>query len=240
MLAKALCQSTHIPTDPPPSQASQLPKGICARCAIAYSSNLLLGCGNSRARARQRWRWFSQPIYQLTLSHRNQASPHLCLEMHTPVGVGLPAKALCQSTHIPTDPPPSQASQLPQGIGVRCAIACSWNLLLGCGNSRARARQRRRWFSQPIYQLNLRLRRQASTTFALKCIPLWERACSRKRCVSQHIYRLTLRLRRQASSHRGYVCAVRLHAARTCCSDVGALEPERGSEGGGSVNTSIN
>ena len=111
MPAKAVAQSTDIPTDPPPSQASQLPQGIGVRCAIACSSNLLLGCGSSRARARQRWRWFSQPIYQLTLSHRSQASPHLCLEMHTPVGAGLLAKALCQSTHIPTDTPPSQASQ---------------------------------------------------------------------------------------------------------------------------------
>ncbi len=166
--AKAVVQPTHVPTDPAPSQASQPPQGICVRCAIACRSNLLLGCGSSRARARQRWRWLSQPMYQLTLRHRRKASPHLRLEMHSPVGAGLLAKAVVQSTYLSTDTPPSQASQLPQGTCVHCAIACSSNLLHGCGSSRTRARQRRRWLSQPIYQLTPRHHRQASPHLRLE------------------------------------------------------------------------
>jgi len=61
---------------------------------------------------------------QLTRHHRWQASSHrFCV--HTQyqaspqiiAGAGLPAMKPCQPTSMPTDPPPSLASQLPQGFG---------------------------------------------------------------------------------------------------------------------------
>ncbi len=81
MLAKALCQSPNLSTEPPSSGASPLP-------------HLFLCCLEDQAGA--------------------LACLRIVQTLHNPpVGAGLPAKALCQSPNLSTEPPPSGASPLP-------------------------------------------------------------------------------------------------------------------------------
>ncbi len=143
LLAKAVCQSLEVSIDPPLSRASPLPHwgmrrplmrrkarqfqprrqnpgltpikivgaGLLAK-AVCQSLEVLTDPPLSRASPLPHW-GMHRP---LILCKARQFQPRRQNPGFTPiknVGAGLPAKAVCQSLEVSTDPPLSRASPLP-------------------------------------------------------------------------------------------------------------------------------
>ncbi len=130
----------------------------------------------------------------------------------------MPAKAACQALHESSDPPLSQASQLPHSTAYLSSnpVTCGSGLARESGVS---VSTRVGWPTA--------IAGQPAPTFdrILKVgpDPLWERACSRRRCVRQYMSRRAHRDRRQASSHRGVQCSEGFIQTKKCPARGGAF-----------------
>jgi len=137
LLAKALCQSLNLSTEPPSSGASPLPH-LFLRCLEDQASTIAclriaqtlhkppVGAGllakalcQSPNLSTEPPSSGASPLPHLFLRGlEDQASTLNCLRIaqtlhKPPVGAGLPAKAQCQSPNLLTEPPSSGASPLP-------------------------------------------------------------------------------------------------------------------------------
>ena len=178
---------TESLTESPPSQASQLPHWSCIAYRISARRTSPVGAGLPAMAVCQ--------SLKLELNHcsRRQASSHIGYVLPTesapgadPCGSGLARESGVSVTETLTEPPLSQASQLPHWSCIAHRISARRRSPVGAGLPAMAVCQ------SLNLELNHRLRRQASshighalpTESAPGTNPLWERACPRWRCVS--------------------------------------------------------